>query len=61
MRLAIGSDDITYLCQRRAGHRSQALGRKSDTLSAYAWTQGAFTCVAVGNAATERLRSAFPK
>ncbi|CAN5860254.1 hypothetical protein BH11MYX2_BH11MYX2_19670 [soil metagenome] len=62
MRLAVGSDDVTYLCQRARGLAPSHAERKTDSLVAYAWKQGVFTCVVVGNAATESSwHAAFAK
>ncbi|HEY4177637.1 MAG TPA: hypothetical protein VGM90_12415 [Kofleriaceae bacterium] len=62
MRLSIGSDDVTYLCQRARGVAPGHTEKKSDSLVAYAFKQGVFTCVVVGTAATESTwHAAFPK
>lgn len=52
--LSIGEDRVTYLCQRARGIMAKTSHRREDEgLVAQSWKRGAFTCVAVGDAATE--------
>ena len=60
MRLALGEDEVTYLCQRARGMAPKYSDRIEGDLRAYAWRRGPFTCVAVGPSATaERWHAAF--
>lgn len=60
MRLTLGEDDVTYLCQRARGMAPKYSDRTDGDLRAYAWRNGPFTCVAVGATAThERWHDAF--
>ena len=52
VRLAVGSDEITYLVQRARGIAPKKSERTEDDLRAIAWRAGKFTCVAVGPAST---------
>ena len=60
MRLTLGEDDVTYLCQRARGIAPKYSDRTDGDLRAYAWRKGPFTCVAVGPIATaDRWHAAF--
>jgi len=60
MRLALGDDEVTYLCQRARGISPKYSDRTDGDLRAYAWRKGPFTCVAVGSSANaERWHAAF--
>jgi hypothetical protein len=52
MRIALGEDEVTYLCQRARGISPKYSDRTDGDLTAYAWRKGPFTCVAVGPTAT---------
>lgn len=61
MRLQIGDDAVTYLCQRARGISPAKSQRTDGDLQAFARRKGAFTCVAVGAAATAASwHAAFP-
>ena len=61
MRITVGDDDVTYLCQRARGITPKATDRIDDDLHAFAWRKGPFTCVVVGpEASSARWRVAFP-
>ena len=60
MRLTLGEDDVTYLCQRARGISPDYSDRTDGDLRAYAWKKGSFTCVAVGpTASSDRWHAAF--
>lgn len=52
VRLAVGSDEITYLVQRTRGIAPPRNERTDENLRAVAWRRGKFICVAVGPIAT---------
>jgi hypothetical protein len=52
MRLSLGEDEVTYLCQRARGISPKYSDRTDGDLRGYAWRKGSFTCVAVGPSAT---------
>lgn len=61
IRLAVGSDDVTYVIQRARGVAPAHADRKDGDLHAIAWRKGPYTLVAVGPDATfSAWRTAFP-
>lgn len=62
MRFAIGSDDVTYLCQRARGIAPKTQRRVEGDIVAVGRLQGRITCVLVGPVASEATWSAaFPR
>jgi hypothetical protein len=61
MRLAVGTDEVTYVVQRAKGMAPKSSDRTEDDVHAIAWRQGKYTAVAVGPASQAWVPTIHPK